>query len=93
MASLLAAPNVARPSISTHNPPNKPGKSLERTKVKFYKLDAGWGFLTRPNKRDAFIHAEILKNAGLERITPGQELLACVEETNTSCRATVIRLP
>jgi CspA family cold shock protein len=54
-------------AICTGNP--------EKVTVKWYRADKGFGFVTDSNGEDLFIHISTVKNAGLETLLDGQELV------------------
>jgi CspA family cold shock protein len=61
--------------------------------VKFYATEKGFGFITcDSNGRDVFIHASVLRRAGIVELTPGQHVAVMVGEAPKGPEATSVRL-
>jgi CspA family cold shock protein len=61
--------------------------------VKFYATERGFGFITcDSNGRDVFVHASVLRRAGIIELTPGQSVSIMVAEAPKGPEATSVRL-
>jgi len=61
--------------------------------VKFYATEKGFGFITcDSNGRDVFVHASVLRRAGIIELTPGQRVSITVAEAPKGPEATSVRL-
>lgn len=55
------------PSVATGEP--------ETVKVKWYNAEKGYGFVVTADNKDLFIHASVVKAAGLDSLSDNQELV------------------
>ena len=49
-------------------------------KVKWFNPTKGYGFISRDNAKDVFVHSSAVKNAGLTSLAEGETLTFEVEE-------------
>ena len=49
-------------------------------KVKWFNQTKGYGFISRDNSKDVFVHSSAVRDAGLSGLTEGETLTFEVEE-------------
>ena len=49
-------------------------------KVKWFNGTKGYGFISRSDAKDVFVHSSVVKNAGLNGLTEGEAITFEVEE-------------
>jgi CspA family cold shock protein len=61
--------------------------------VKFYAIEKGFGFITcDSNGKDVFVHASVLRRAGIVELMPGQRVAVMIAEAPKGPEATSVRL-
>lgn len=55
--------------------------------VKWFNADKGFGFITRPDNKDVFVHHNAIRGEGFKTLTEGQKVEYTLAETDRGPQA------
>ena len=85
--SAKSAKPTAKPAKSTKPSGNNSNQSREEGEVKWFNVSKGFGFITRDNGEEVFVHFRSIRGDGRRSLREGQRVAFVVEQSDKGPQA------